>query len=126
MRSGHNFSHGTGEIIAPEPSRLGRAESGLRLLYQAIRNPYCMLARASASERERERRWQLLPFIWLIIDIAIALAYIAAPWVILARLDLKWPDWLKDGIVLVVLAVIWAGIALYLATQTVLWLGFAP
>jgi hypothetical protein len=62
----------------------------------------------------------------LIIDIAIALAYIAAPWVILARLNLKWPDWLKDGIVLVVLAVIWAGIALYLATQTVLWLGFAP
>lgn len=68
----------------------------------------------------------MLPFIWLIIDIAIALAYIAAPWVILARLNLKWPDWLKDGIVLVVLAVIWAGIALYLATQTVLWLGFAP
>lgn len=68
----------------------------------------------------------MLPFIWLIIDIAIALAYIAAPWVIIARLNLKWPDWLKDGIVLVVLAVIWAGIALYLATQTVLWLGFAP
>ena len=68
----------------------------------------------------------MLPFIWLIIDIGIALAYIAAPWVILARLDFEWPDCLKDGIVLVILAVIWTGIALYLATQTVLWLGFVP
>jgi hypothetical protein len=74
----------------------------------------------------KQRRWRLLPFIWLIIDIGIALAYIAAPWVILARLDFEWPDWLKDGIVLVILAVIWTGIALYLATQTVLWLGFVP
>jgi len=62
----------------------------------------------------------------LIIDIGIALAYIAAPWLILSRLDVEWPDWLKDGIVLVILAVIWTGIALYLATQTVLWLGFVP
>ena len=68
----------------------------------------------------------MLSFIWLIIDIGIALAYIAAPWVILAWLDFEWPDWLKDGIVLVILAVIWTGIALYLATQTVLWLGFVP
>ena len=68
----------------------------------------------------------MLSFIWLIIDIGIALVYIAAPWVILARLDFEWPDWLKDGIVIVILAVIWTGIALYLATQTVLWLGFVP
>ena len=68
----------------------------------------------------------MLPFIWLIIDIGIALAYIAAPWIILTRLEFDWPDWLKDGIVLVIVAVIWTGIALYLATQTVLWLGFVP
>ena len=68
----------------------------------------------------------MLSFIWLIIDIGIALAYIAAPWLILSRLDFELPDWLKDGIVLVILAVIWTGIALYLATQTVLWLGFVP
>ncbi|MDC0411430.1 hypothetical protein OAM23_03990 [Luminiphilus sp.] len=68
----------------------------------------------------------MLQFLWLMIDICIALAYIAAPWVILARLDFEWPDWLKDGIFLVILAVIWTGIALYLATQTILWLGFVP
>ena len=68
----------------------------------------------------------MLPFVWLIIDIIIALAYIVAPWVILARFDFEWPDWLRDGVVLVTFAVIWAGIALYLATQTVLWLGFVP
>lgn len=68
----------------------------------------------------------MLPFVWLIIDIGIALAYIVAPWIILTRLEFEWPDWLKDGIVLVILAVIWTGIALYLATQTVLWLGFVP
>ena len=68
----------------------------------------------------------MVPFVWLIIDIGIALTYIFAPWVILTRLDFEWPDWLKDGIVLVILAVIWTGIALYLATQTVLWLGFLP
>jgi hypothetical protein len=62
----------------------------------------------------------------LIIDIGIALAYIVAPWIILTRLEFEWPDWLKDGIVLVILAVIWTGVALYLATQTVLWLGFVP
>jgi hypothetical protein len=46
--------------------------------------------------------------------------------IILTRLEFEWPDWLKDGIVLVIVAVIWTGIALYLATQTVLWLGFVP
>lgn len=68
----------------------------------------------------------MLSFIWLIIDIGIALAYIAAPWVILARLDFEWPDWLKDGIVGVICFVIWTGFALYFATQTILWLGFLP
>ena len=68
----------------------------------------------------------MLPFVWLIIDIGIALAYIVAPWIILTRLEFEWPDWLKDGIVLVILAVSWTGSALYLATQTVLWLGFVP
>jgi len=68
----------------------------------------------------------LLPFFWLIIDICIALTYIAAPWVILARLDVQWPAWLRDGIVVVVVFVLWAGFALYFATQTILWLGFLP
>ena len=65
-------------------------------------------------------------FLFLIIDVFIAVAFIAAPWVILAKFNFPRPDWLKDGIVLVILAVIWTGIALYLATQTVLWLGFVP
>lgn len=73
----------------------------------------------------RSKGW-LQQFIWLIVDICIALAFIAGPWLILARLNFERPDWLKDGIVLVVLFVIWAGIALFLATQTILWLGFVP
>jgi len=53
-------------------------------------------------------------------------AFIAGPWVILTKLNVQWPDWLKDGIVGVIVFVIWAGIALYLATQTIIWLGFVP
>tara|TARA_B100000700_G_C14476903_1_gene593267 strand:- start:259 stop:465 length:207 start_codon:yes stop_codon:yes gene_type:complete len=65
-------------------------------------------------------------FLFLIIDVFIAMAFIAAPWVILAMLNFQWPDWLKDGIVVAVVFVIWAGFALYFATQTILWLGFVP
>jgi hypothetical protein len=53
-------------------------------------------------------------------------AFIAGPWVILTKLNIRWPHWLKDGIVGVIVFVIWAGIALYLATQTIIWLGFVP
>ena len=45
----------------------------------------------------------MLPFLYLIIDVIIVLAYIAGPWIILAKLDFAWPDWLKDGIVVVIL-----------------------
>ena len=68
----------------------------------------------------------MLPFLYLIIDVVIVLAYIAGPWIILAKLDFAWPDWLKDGIIVVILFVFWAGFALYFATQTIIWLGFVP
>ena len=68
----------------------------------------------------------MLPFIFLIIDVLIALIFIAGPWVILARLNIEWPAWLKDGIVAVIAFVVWTGFALYFATQTILWLGFVP
>ena len=68
----------------------------------------------------------MLPFIFLIVDVLIALIFIAGPWVILARLNIEWPTWLKDGIVAVIAFVIWTGFALYFATQTILWLGFVP
>jgi hypothetical protein len=65
-------------------------------------------------------------FLLLIIDVFIAVAFIAAPWVILAKLNFPRPDWLRDGIVGVIAFVIWAGFALYFATQTLLWLGLVP
>ncbi len=65
-------------------------------------------------------------FLFLIIDLFIAMAFIAAPWVILAQLNFQWPDWLKDGIVIIIVFVIWAGLALYFATKTILWLGLVP
>jgi hypothetical protein len=68
----------------------------------------------------------LQQFVWLIADMLIVLAFIAGPWVIFAKLGIERPGWLQDGIALVVLFVIWAGIALFLATQTILWLGFVP
>ena len=68
----------------------------------------------------------MVPFLYLIIDVVIVLAYTAGPWIILAKLDFAWPDWLKDGIIVVILFVLWAGFALYFATQTILWLGFVP
>ena len=68
----------------------------------------------------------MLPFLYLIIDLVIVLAFIAAPWVVLAKLNFHWPDWMKDGIVAVIGFVIWAGIALYFATQTILSLGLLP
>ena len=68
----------------------------------------------------------MIPFLYLMIDVVIVLAYIAGPWVILAKLNLEWPVWFKDGIIVVIVFVIWAGFALYFATQTILWLGFVP
>ena len=68
----------------------------------------------------------MVQFLFLIIDVVIVVAFIAGPWVILAKLKVRWPQWLKDGIVGVIVFVIWAGIALYLATQTIIWLGFVP
>ena len=68
----------------------------------------------------------MLPFLFLIIDVVIVVAFIAGPWVILKKFNVQWPNWLQDGIVGVLFFVIWAGIALYLATQTIIWLGFVP
>ena len=68
----------------------------------------------------------MLPFLYLMIDVVIVLAYIAGPWIILAKLDFTWPLWLRDGIIVVILVVLWAGFALYFATQTILWLGLVP
>ena len=56
----------------------------------------------------------------------IVVAFIAGPWIILTKINFQWPIWLKDGIVGVIVFVIWAGIALYLATRTIIWLGFVP
>ena len=47
----------------------------------------------------------MLPFLYLIIDVVIVLTYIAGPWIILAKLDFAWPDWLKDGIIVVIVFV---------------------
>jgi hypothetical protein len=68
----------------------------------------------------------MLPFLYLIIDVVIVLVFITAPWVILSKLSFQWPEWMKDGIVAVILLVIWAGVALYVATQMILWLGLVP
>ena len=68
----------------------------------------------------------MLQFLFLIIDVVIVVAFIAGPWVILTKLNVQWPDWLRDGIVGVIVFVIWAGIALYLGTQTIICLGFVP
>ena len=68
----------------------------------------------------------MLPFLFLIIDVVIVVAFIAGPWVILTKFNVQWPNWLQDGIVGVLFFVIWAGIALYLATQTIICLGFVP
>ena len=68
----------------------------------------------------------MLPFLYLIVDLVIVLAYIAGPLIILAKLDFAWPLWLRDGIIVVILVVLWAGFALYFATQTILWLGLVP
>ena len=68
----------------------------------------------------------MLPFLYLIVDLIIALAFVAGPWLLLTKINVQWPDWLKDGIVGVIAFVLWTGIALYLATQTILWLGLLP
>ena len=81
----------------------------------------------STDEQEARAYTQLMSqFLFLIIDLLIAIAFIAAPWVILVQLNFQWPDWLKDGIVIIIFSVIWAGFALYFATQTILWLGLVP
>ena len=61
---------------------------------------------------------------FLIIDVVIVVAFIAGPWPHKTQYSVA--NWLKDGIVGVIVFVIWAGIALYLATQTIIWLGFVP
>ena len=68
----------------------------------------------------------MLQFLFLILDVVIVVAFIAGPWIYLTKLNVQWPNWLKDGIVGVIAFVIWAGIALYLATQTIIWLGLVP
>lgn len=68
----------------------------------------------------------MLPFLYLIIDLIIVLAFVAGPWLLLTKINIRWPDWLRDGIVGVIAFVLWTGIALYLATQTILWLGLLP
>ena len=68
----------------------------------------------------------MLPFLFLIIDVVIVVAFIVGPWIILTKFNVQWSNWLKDGIAGVLFFVIWAGIALYLATQTIIWLGFVP
>ena len=68
----------------------------------------------------------MLQFLFLITDLVIVVTFIAGPWIILTKFNVQWPNWLKDGIVGVLFFVIWAGIALYLATQTIIWLGFVP
>ena len=68
----------------------------------------------------------MLPFLYLIVDLIIVLAFVAGPWLLLTKINVQWPDWLKDGIVGVIAFVLWTGIALYLATQTILWLGLLP
>ncbi len=68
----------------------------------------------------------MLPFLYLIFDLVIVLAFVAGPWLFLTKLNVQWSGWLRDGIVGVIAFVIWTGIALYLATQAILWLGFLP
>ena len=68
----------------------------------------------------------MLQFLFLIIDVVIVVAFIAGPLIILTKLNVQGPHWLRDGIVGVIVFVIWAGIALYLATQTIIWLGLVP
>ena len=68
----------------------------------------------------------MLPFLYLLVDLIIVLVFVAGPWFILTKINVRWPDWLRDGIFGVIAFVIWTGIALYLATQTILWLGFLP
>ena len=68
----------------------------------------------------------MLPFLYLIVDLIIVLAFVAGPWLLLTKINIQWPDWLKDGIVGVIAFVLWTGIALYLATQTIIWLGLLP
>ena len=68
----------------------------------------------------------MLQFLFLITDLVIVVTFIAGPWIILTKFNVQWPNWLNDGIVGALFFVIWAGIALYLATQTIIWLGFVP
>ena len=68
----------------------------------------------------------MLPFMYLIVDLIIALAFVAGPWLIMTKINVQWPAWLRDGIVGVIAFVLWTGIALYLATQMIFWLGLLP
>tara|TARA_B100002019_G_C20835997_1_gene387578 strand:- start:155 stop:340 length:186 start_codon:yes stop_codon:yes gene_type:complete len=59
-------------------------------------------------------------------DLLIVLVFVAGPWLVLTKLNAQWPSWLSDGIVAVIAFVLWTGIALYLATQTIISLGLLP
>lgn len=68
----------------------------------------------------------MLPFLYLIGDLLIVLVFVAGPWLVLTKLNVQWPSWLRDGVVAVIAFVLWTGIALYLATQTIISLGLLP
>ena len=68
----------------------------------------------------------MLPFLYLIADLLIVSVFVAGPWLVLTKLNVQWPSWLRDGIVGVIAFVLWTGIALYLATQTIISLGLLP
>ena len=68
----------------------------------------------------------MLPFLYLITDLLIVVVFVAGPCLVLTKLNVQWPSWLRDGIVTVIAFVLWTGIALYLATQTIISLGLLP
>ena len=80
----------------------------------------------AAQGQRRNLRSLMLPFLYLIADLLIVLVFVAGPWLVLTKLNVQWPSWLSDGIVAVIAFVLWTGIALYLATQTIISLGLLP
>ena len=79
-----------------------------------------------AQSQRRNLRSLMLPFIYLIADLLIVVVFVAGPWLVLTKLNVQWPSLLRDGVVAVIAFVLWTGIALYLATQTIISLGLLP
>ena len=79
-----------------------------------------------AQSQRRNLRSLMLPFLYLIADLLIVVVFDAGPWLVLTKLNVQWPSWLRDGVVAVIAFVLWTGIALYLATQTIISLGLLP